>query len=623
MFKHISAKIQITLIGGISTILAGFAIILYVSFLMKNEAISQAKQNVLQIAKENSSKINAQLEIAMNTSRTLSNTFSTQITNDKKMTRKQVNSILKSILANNKSFLGTYTVWEPNAFDGKDSEFVNTKGHDKTGRFIPYWVRTDNGSIEVEALVDYEKQGLGDYYQIPKRTKKEAILEPFLYNVQGEVTLLTSLVVPIISSDKVYGMVGVDFSLSFLQSIADDLDIYEKTGTGAILTYEGMISGITNQPTLVGHSSKEIFPKWYDSNLKLIKNSKEFTIYNPDDKYFIAFAPMQIGKTQTPWSVMIKVPEKKVLEYSYSVLLNLVIIGVILTMIILLLFMATLKKIIHPLLELIKTKNIKLEESLSDLKQTQKHMVETEKMASLGGLVAGVAHEINTPIGLGITGMSHFVEETNKIKNLYDTDNISKKEFESYLEHSTVLANITLLNLKKSASLVKSFKQISVDQTNEDKREFNLKTYVEEVLLSLYYKTKRTSVKINVNCPSDILIVSFPGAFSQIVTNLILNSLVHAYDKNEKGVITLDFKLQNSQLIFVYKDDGKGIEEKNLNKIFDPFFTTNRSFGGSGLGLNIIFNIVTQKLKGTIKCKSKEKEGVEFIIEVPITIKKE
>ena len=258
--------------------------------------------------------------------------------------------------------------------------------------------------------------------------------------------------------------------------------------------------------------------------------------------------------------------------------------------------------------------NDEYEVSLENLKNTQSQLIESEKMASLGGLVAGVAHEINTPIGIGITGSSHFLEMTNKLKTLYDNDKMSEDEFEEYLTSSLDLAKLINVNLSKAAKLVKSFKQIAVDQTSEEKRTFLLDGYLKELLLSISNILKKTNLSIDITCDSNLKVFTYPGLLSQVITNLIINSTIHAYEKEQEGTITIDVQEINNTLKFIYKDDGKGISSENLNKIFDPFFTTNREHGGSGLGLNIIYNIITKQLNGTIKCNSEESVGTEFII---------
>jgi len=260
----------------------------------------------------------------------------------------------------------------------------------------------------------------------------------------------------------------------------------------------------------------------------------------------------------------------------------------------------------------------KLEDSFSQLEKTQEHLIQTEKMASLGSLVAGISHEINTPIGLGITSMTHFVSQTQKLKELYEKEEMEQEDFESYLQNADQLAQVTYENLKRAAELVKSFKQISIDQTSERQREFNLQEYTDETLISLQSKIRRTDVKVEVHSPKTLNIYSYPGAFSQIITNLVMNSLIHAYGDKDSGLITLNFELEKSNLLFTYTDDGKGISQEHISQIFDPFFTTNRAHGGSGLGLNIIYNIVTVQLKGTLECKSEQGQGTAFIMTIPI-----
>ncbi len=258
--------------------------------------------------------------------------------------------------------------------------------------------------------------------------------------------------------------------------------------------------------------------------------------------------------------------------------------------------------------------NEELEQTISNLKITQNKLVESEKMASLGGLVAGVAHEINTPVGMSLTAITHFLEISINIHKDYLEQNISEEDFESYLKTSQELAKSIYNNLEKTANLVKSFKQIATDQTSELQREFNLKKYLNEILLSISNILNKTNLQVIVNCDKDINIKSYPGAYSQIISNLVINSIVHGYEDNEKGTITIDVTQNKTQLEISYKDNGKGIKKGNLSKIFEPFFTTNRTKGGTGLGLNVIYNIVTNTLKGEFSCKSTENKGVEFII---------
>lgn len=261
-----------------------------------------------------------------------------------------------------------------------------------------------------------------------------------------------------------------------------------------------------------------------------------------------------------------------------------------------------------------------LEQILENLNITQEKLIESEKMASLGGLVAGVAHEINTPIGIGITAITHFIEMNKNIIKLYDKNEMSQEEFEDFLKTSKELAQMIFVNLNKTATLIKSFKQVSVDQISEDKRRFNLKEYIKDTLLSISNITKKTKIDIKVEGNNDIMLNSYPGAFSQVISNLVINSIRHAYGTKDKGCILIDIESKDKNLIINYQDDGKGIKKEHLSKIFNPFFTTNRESGGTGLGLNIIYNIINNNLKGKITCVSEEGKGVLFKIIIPLSL---
>lgn len=273
----------------------------------------------------------------------------------------------------------------------------------------------------------------------------------------------------------------------------------------------------------------------------------------------------------------------------------------------------------------IQTKNLELQESndeletmIENLRKTQNKLIESEKLAGLGNLVAGVAHEINTPVGLGLTGSSHLSFITENIADKYATEQLSEEDFKSYLDSAKELTTIVNSNLERTADIVKSFKQVAVDQTSELERVFNVKEYIRGILVSIDSMVKKRDIEFDIECDDDLVVTSFPGFFAQILTNLIANSVLHAYEENDKGKISISAKLNKNGLNFIYKDDGKGIPKDNLLKVYDPFFTTNREAGGTGLGLNIVYNLVTINLKGTIECSSTEGVGTTFKISIPV-----
>ena len=277
------------------------------------------------------------------------------------------------------------------------------------------------------------------------------------------------------------------------------------------------------------------------------------------------------------------------------------------------------KRVIHDLEEsrdILEQRTIELSETLAKLKTTQEQLIESEKMAALGNLVAGVAHEINTPIGNSVTAASTLAEETTSFTTSVMAGQLKRSTLNNYLDLATEASEIILSNLQRAGELIQSFKQVAVDRTSLESRTFALKSYLSEILITLEPQLKKTPHQVTVTGDDTILINSYPGAFAQITTNLITNSITHAYPTNKPGYIQLDIQ-QSEQIVIQYRDDGCGIEKQYLDKIFQPFFTTNREHGGSGLGMHIVYNLVTQKLKGTIKVTSQVNWGTIFTITIP------
>jgi signal transduction histidine kinase len=258
-----------------------------------------------------------------------------------------------------------------------------------------------------------------------------------------------------------------------------------------------------------------------------------------------------------------------------------------------------------------------LSATIKDLKDTQRKLVEQEKMASLGGLVAGVAHEINTPIGVAITASSHLAESIAVLNKAFTLGQLTKTSFRENIDDMGETTQMVLKNLERAAAQVRSFKMVAVDQSNEDAREFNLHEYIDTVIMSLRPRLKRTQHVIKLDVPGDLVLVSFPGVYSQIFTNLIMNSLIHGFDGIDNGTIIIQARRDDNDLKIDYYDDGRGIPEPIKARIFEPFVTTNRHRGGTGLGTHIVYNLVTQVLKGRIELVADSAQGVHFAMVIP------
>lgn len=265
-----------------------------------------------------------------------------------------------------------------------------------------------------------------------------------------------------------------------------------------------------------------------------------------------------------------------------------------------------------------KEAETRLRDTLETLKLTQNELVQSGKMASLGGLVAGVAHEINTPIGVGVTAASHLHEKSLELAKSFEEGVLNKRDFKVFLNSAIEATQIILTNLSRGSDLIKSFKQVAVDQSSEASRKFLLLDYIQEVLVSLRPQLKHYGHQITLEGDRDLRVESYPGPIAQIITNLIMNSALHAFDPGEKGQITISADVDADTVCLTYRDNGKGMDAETVSKVFDPFFTTQRGTGGSGLGMHILYNQVTQTLGGSVKCSSEPGEGATFVFMFPV-----
>ncbi|WP_426209690.1 sensor histidine kinase [Massilia sp. TWP1-3-3] len=254
--------------------------------------------------------------------------------------------------------------------------------------------------------------------------------------------------------------------------------------------------------------------------------------------------------------------------------------------------------------------------ALQDLRQTQESLLQAERLASLGSLVAGVAHEINTPVGIALTSASVLKAATDEILEAVNTVGLKKSAILRYLDTASESARLIMNNAYRAAHLIHSFKQIAVDQTSEARRPFGLKDYIEEIVSSLQPKLKKNPIKLVLNCSPEIVLDSYPGAFAQVITNLTLNCVEHAFEPDAPGKIEISARLDGDIVELHVRDDGKGIAPDVLDRIFDPFFTTRRGQGGTGLGLNIVYNLIVKQFAGTIAVASTVGEGTHFTLRI-------
>ncbi len=254
--------------------------------------------------------------------------------------------------------------------------------------------------------------------------------------------------------------------------------------------------------------------------------------------------------------------------------------------------------------ELIKARQ-NAEKALRDLTDTQESLIQAEKMASLGQLVAGVAHEINTPVGITLTAASFLAERTTELSAAMAGAGIRRSDLDRYVGQAAETTALMLANIQRAADLIQGFKQVAVDQTSGERRAFDLATYIDEVLVSCGPMLRKTRHRVVAECPDGLAVEGYPGALSQVLTNLVVNALTHAYGPDDAGTLRIEVTRGDPDTVeLTFADDGRGIPAEHRDRIFDPFFTTRRGQGGSGLGLHIVYNLVTAVMGGTVAVDS-------------------
>ncbi len=329
-FKSLRAKLMVIVsifmilgIGalGVIGLLAARSSGAYIERSSRESATESAREIILKNAKAVSFEIDAGLEVALDSARTMADVFAgiKDPAVNLRMDRKRINGILKSLLANNPTFLATYTAWEPNALDQLDEIYINSAGHDDTGRFIPYWSRSAEGNIQLAPLADYENEEThlngvrkGEYYLLPKERKQECAISPYPYPIQGKTVWITSLVAPILVEETFYGIAGVDMRVDFIQSLTEaaNASMYDGAGSVAIVTHEGILAAASDRPELIGKHLKHLKPEAWQEDLARIRKG----VNNIDitDTSVEAMTPFVLGTTGTPWSVIVTVPKAAV-----------------------------------------------------------------------------------------------------------------------------------------------------------------------------------------------------------------------------------------------------------------------------------------------------------------------
>lgn len=668
--KHFSLRRKIALVAVAITVLNVATMIGYNAHQRFREAEVHGLSVAQSAAQQAASEVTSHLSLAMRVARTNADAL-VQMHKSGLRDRTQVNAWFQGALQSHPDLFAMYNAWEPNAFDGRDAAFAGRAalGSTPQGRFMayPHWAA---GSVAIEPLVDFDKPGVGDWYLIPRSTLQPAVLDPYVYPVGDEQVLMTSLVHPLVVEGKFLGVSGVDLTMAQLQRALADIRPF-GTGHVALYTASGLL--------VAGPDASQLGKRSNDAHLspalmaEVAAGAQKHFVYEGTSRTLL---PLPIDGVQTRWVLDVQIPQTLVMADALRVRDITIVIGLLFIVLDALLIRWVVMRQTLPLEDLrqavgrmvedlnrtgteiglplnrqdeigqlartfeslrmrvsdsisslednVAHRTEQLSKTLEQLKRTQTELIQSEKLAALGGLVAGVAHELNTPLGNSLTTASAFFDQAKDVNQAHSTGNLRRSQLNEFLENSLVAADLIQRNAHRAADLITSFKQVAVDQTSNKQRKFVLKNVVGDAVAMVAPSFKHQPVRIQQSVEHGIVLDSFPGSLEQVLTNLIQNSVVHGLgDKSGLQISISACVCEDTEppsILLTYQDDGVGMTSDTLKHAFDPFFTTRFGTGGSGLGLFLVYNIVHSILQGHIELESSPGLGTTFRLTLPLHI---
>ncbi|WP_159650913.1 sensor histidine kinase [Vibrio atypicus] len=523
---------------------------------------------------------------------------------------------------------------------------------------------TQSNNMDDALNVIYEAGGTFPLELInPKANPSKEKVWTTPYMDAGGKGMMISLLAPIYHQEKFIGAVGTDITLKVLDKIITDRPL--EHARLAIVDENGLVIG-DSAGTLQGKSESVV----QDSVLSLISvgeahNSELSQILTTPQGYWVSY-PLP----HTPWRLVLEITNTQLRSHIVSTILPNLVMATAFTLLLLCVvlyqhwqfsqpalrlaqfvdelphktkitlpnipsrwrywfqraadterdrrtYLETIEKQTHELEQRVDERTQELKDAMEVLEATQEELVRSEKLSGLGSLVAGVAHELNTPIGNAIVVASSLKECNDRfVKST--REGLRRSVLDEYIEQSSESADSIERNLRRAGELISSFKQVAVDQSSYQRRTFDLSEILHELRITMSPNLTLNGITLKDKCETNIYMNSYPGPLTQVLMNLLSNALVHAFSDQEQKVIHIEGFLQDQQAMLTITDNGQGIDKDHLNKIFDPFFTTRLGQGGSGLGLNIVYNLVTGLLGGDISVKSEIGHGTCFVLQLPL-----
>jgi GAF domain-containing protein/HAMP domain-containing protein len=354
-------QLKIAFWTGIILAVISLTLIAYSSITARQKAIETSQNEALAFAASQANLVRADSEVPLDTARALAQALTAAKDPEnthRSLSRSQVNAMLRQVLIENTDFLGTDTLWEPDAFDGQDAFYRGKEGHDLTGRFIPYWIRDDSGNINLIPLENYETPGIGDWYILPRLTKQEVVIAPLIYPINGVDTVMASFVVPIIYEDVFYGIVGIDAPIAYVQKVVNQVEIYNGKADAFLITSSGRIIGFRNRPELANQLITEVIPDFFSGSQTRVVAGEAFTSISPDGQFLRVFAPVNIGRTDAKWSFGLIIPFSEITAPATTAAVRAGAIGLVMTLLGLFLLWILSGQITRPMRDLTTVANV-------------------------------------------------------------------------------------------------------------------------------------------------------------------------------------------------------------------------------------------------------------------------
>lgn len=635
-------------------------VILFSTLFISQDVETLSKKLSLEVVEEtaqrNGLEVKRLLELALEEAKLLEATF-WQL-REAEVDRKVLDNILRENTAMNKDVLGSWMLWEPNAYDGKDNYYRGKPRHDGTGRVNSFWHWLGQEVVH-EANVDWATSG---WYQNPKQRMKETLEDPYFYTVSGEKLLLISSIQPIVHDNVFHGVVGVDLKLEIIQNLVSSLQVLES-GYSALIANNGMYVAHPDK-TRIGKFMQEYakeeagFDKVEQLNLATIEAKFDEVLQAPAYHLMVS---IDVGNTDSSWLLMLALPVERILGPAERIRNAILYTAIASGLLMLLLLTLLVRKLLTPVFQMTKIlKNefdsalgvfphfdihsddefgelatsfnqmsLEINHSRTQLEQLNTELsafneqleerviqkthklLESEKMASIGRLVTGVSHELNTPVGICVTALSYLQDQLNS-----DSD----ATIDEIKQSLTFLSD----NLNKVSALINSFKLLSVSSSLEEKVTFSCRDLISATTHSVQTQFNVSGIEIEV-VGEDVSIHSLPTALSQVIHHIVSNAIIHGFkavdgkmtDKIKAARIRISMIISETEVMIECSDNGIGMDVELTRKIFEAFSTHRLGAGGTGLGMNIVYNIVTQVLSGTIECTSQLGKGTQYRIQFP------